>query len=93
MESLGRLAPFGMGNPTPVFSASRVEVVGEPRIIKEKHLKLNLRQGDRTIQAMAWRMAELEPLARPGAIVDVAFTVDWDDYINAWRLTLKDLRS
>lgn len=93
MESLGRLAPFGMGNPTPVFSASGVEVVGEPRIIKEKHLKLNLRQGDRTIQAMAWRMAELEPFARPGAIVDVAFTVDWDDYINAWRLTLKDLRS
>jgi len=93
MQSLGRLAPFGMGNPTPVFSACGVEVVGEPRIIKEKHLKINLRQGDRTIQAMAWRMAELEPLARPGAVVDVAFTVDWDDYIHAWRLTLKDLRT
>lgn len=92
MKRLERLAPFGMGNPTPVFSATGVEVVGEPRLIKEKHLKLNLRQEDQVFQAIGWRMAELEPLARAEGLVDAAFTIDWDDYQNAWRLTLKDLR-
>ena len=32
------LAPFGCGNPAPLFVALNVEVAGPPAVMKEKHL-------------------------------------------------------
>jgi single-stranded-DNA-specific exonuclease len=43
-ESLRGLQPFGMGNPEPVFLARGVTLMGEPKVMKEKHLKLKLRR-------------------------------------------------
>src|SRR5205809_3845693 len=38
------LAPFGAGNPRPVFAARRVEIVDGPRKRQERHPKLALKQ-------------------------------------------------
>ena len=35
-SELSALAPFGAGNPCPVFRASGVEVVDGPRVLKER---------------------------------------------------------
>ena len=43
-EQLRSLQPFGMGNPEPVFLARAVTLMGEPRVLREKHLKLKLRR-------------------------------------------------
>jgi single-stranded-DNA-specific exonuclease len=84
-ESLGRLVPFGMGNPEPVFVARATRILTEPRIVKEKHLKLKLARGAngspamaRGIDAMGWRMAERlqsQPLAF-GDSLDVAYKIE-----------------
>ncbi len=47
-----QLQPFGLGNPQPVFLARGVAPASEPRILKEKHLLLNLRQDGRTRPAI-----------------------------------------
>jgi single-stranded-DNA-specific exonuclease len=39
---LGRLEPFGVGNPQPVFAARAVRLMASPRIMKDKHIKLKL---------------------------------------------------
>lgn len=59
-EALQQLEPYGMGNPEPVFSASAVQVVAPPRILKDKHLKLKLRAGQ---FAAAQDGEELSPAA------------------------------
>ena len=41
---LAALAPFGAGNPRPIFRASGVEIVDGPRRIKERHLKMAFRR-------------------------------------------------
>jgi single-stranded-DNA-specific exonuclease len=43
-EQLRTLQPFGMGNPEPVFLARDVSMMGEARVLREKHLKLKLRR-------------------------------------------------
>lgn len=37
------LQPFGMGNPQPVFLVRNVIAASPPRVIKEKHLKVDLK--------------------------------------------------
>ena len=78
---LTALAPFGAGNPRPVFHASGVEVVDGPRRVKDRHLKLAVRQEGRTFRAMAWRSAEREPLlTEHRAAVDLVFGLEQNQY-------------
>lgn len=93
MAELARLEPHGMANPTPVFGAGGAELADDPKVLKERHLKLRLRQGEASFEAVAWRMAELEPSMRRGRPVDVAYSVEADDYWGGWRLNLKDIRT
>jgi len=45
------LAPFGIGNPEPVFVSRSVDVASQ-RILKDKHLSLNLKQKKRVFNAL-----------------------------------------
>jgi single-stranded-DNA-specific exonuclease len=80
-SELTALAPFGAGNPNPVFRASRVEVVDGPRRIKERHLKMSFRQDGRVLRGIAWRASERETFVTEhrGAI-DVAFNLEQDTW-------------
>lgn len=83
-ESLRQLEPFGMGNPEPIFVARETRLLVPPKVLKEKHAKLRLRQnsengnGVRTFDALAWRMAERiqKEAVIAGDLLDVAFTVE-----------------
>jgi single-stranded-DNA-specific exonuclease len=46
-HALELLEPYGMSNAEPVFAARGVQLVAPPRIMKEKHVKLKLRGGER----------------------------------------------
>jgi single-stranded-DNA-specific exonuclease len=89
------LAPFGAGNPRPVFSARGVEIIDGPRKLKERHLKMSLKQEGRIFRAVAWRAAERHDfLAENKAALDVAFSLEQNQYNgNIYvELTLADLR-
>ena len=74
------LAPFGCGNPAPMFAALNVEVAGPPAVMKEKHLRVMLRQNGRTLVLKAWNFAGRAAELQAGARVDVAFTLEDDAY-------------
>ncbi len=63
-EQLRALQPFGMGNPEPVFVARGVTLMGEPKVMREKHMKLKLR---RYVSSAAGQAAAKAPPAAPGA--------------------------
>jgi single-stranded-DNA-specific exonuclease len=94
-SGVASLAPFGAGNPRPVFAARRVEIVDGPRKLKERHLKMALKQDGRIFRAIAWRAAERHDyLAEHKAAVDVAFSLEQNQYNGETyvELTLADLR-
>ncbi len=89
------LAPFGAGNPRPVFAARGVEIVDGPRKLKERHLKMSLKQDGRIFRAVAWRAAERHDfLAEHKASLDVAFSLEQNQYNGETyvELTLADLK-
>jgi single-stranded-DNA-specific exonuclease len=89
------LAPFGAGNPRPVFAARRVEIIDGPRKLKERHLKMALKQDGRIFRAIAWRAAERHDyLAEHKAALDVAFSLEQNQYNGETyvELTVADLR-
>jgi len=102
LEDLGRLEPFGQGNPEPVFASRGVSLLAPPRIIKDKHIKLRVNQkrsvmkNSMSYEAVGWRMAErLEsgPL-EAGEQLDLAFTVTMNQHpeFGGLELSLEDFK-
>lgn len=95
VSDLEKLAPFGPGNPRPVFSAMGVEVADRPRRIKERHLKMALRQDRRLFRAVAWQAIAHEAwLTDHHGTVDVAFSLNQNVFNGETflELTLADIR-
>ena len=92
-EEIIQFEPFGMGNPTPVFGACGVRLVATPRILKEKHLKLRVGEGARTLDALGWGWAARTPSLEAGQQVDMAFTVERNNYqdMASLQLNIKDI--
>lgn len=81
VEAIGVMAPFGAGNTRPVFSATGVEIVDGPHVLKERHLRMTVRQNGRVFRAIAWRAAErAEFIARHRRNLDMAFSLDRNHY-------------
>jgi single-stranded-DNA-specific exonuclease len=96
VSEISALAPFGAGNPRPVFRSARVEVVDGPRVLKDRHLRMALRQGGRVIRGVAWRAAERESFVTAHrAALDVAFSVEQDTWNGEQyvQLSLADFRA
>jgi len=103
LETLGRMEPFGHGNPEPVFSSANVNLLLPPRMIKDKHVKLRVNQkldgakSSFSYEAMGWRMAErvVAMGLQPGARLDVAFkvTMNMHPEFGGLELSLEDFRT
>lgn len=88
-EMVDSLAPFGMGNPEPVFMLQEVRVASR-QVLKERHLKLRLAAGAGQLDAIGFNMV-------PGKgihdVVNLAFSLQ----VNEWsgresvQLKLKDI--
>ncbi len=102
LEKLHSLEPFGHGNPEPVFSSHNVNLLQPPMVLKEKHIKLRVKQmledqkPSFNYEAVGWRMAErlqVEAL-EPGDFLDVAFKVGMNSHpeFGGLELTLEDYR-
>jgi single-stranded-DNA-specific exonuclease len=86
-----RLQPFGSGNPVPVFVARDVWLSEAPRILKNNHLKLWLRQGQAEKDAMFFGGGERELPEPPW---DVAFTIDRNCFrgVTSCQMLVRDIR-
>lgn len=93
-EKLSLLAPFGMGNPEPVFLSENVRVEDVKLIGREKnHLKLKLSQNNsQKFDAVGFGMAENIP--QKGEMLNIVYTLEknvWEGRESV-QLKLKDLK-
>ena len=50
-QALQMLEPYGMSNPEPAFAARAVQLIAPPRILRDKHVKLKVRAGQRPLDS------------------------------------------
>jgi single-stranded-DNA-specific exonuclease len=95
MSEFAALAPFGPGNPRPKFHTSGVAIVDGPRLLKERHLKMSVKQNGRVLRAIQWNAAEREPnLTAKKNGVEIAYTIEENEYQGTKyvELRLEDFR-
>jgi single-stranded-DNA-specific exonuclease len=97
VAEIGALAPFGCGNPAPVFAVLDAEVAGPPVAWKDKHLRVPLRQNGRTLWLKAWNFAARADEMPAGSRVDAAIVLEEDSFAAAnglpgWSAVLRDVR-
>ncbi len=90
--ALERIAPFGMGNRRPLFAARGVQLAGPPQVWKDKHLKIAVRQGGRTMMMKGWGLSDLAEELRDVREVDIAFEIE-RDWFGGWGLVAKACRA
>jgi single-stranded-DNA-specific exonuclease len=95
-NELETLEPHGAGWPRPVFVTRGLRVVGEPRVMKEKHLKFNVNTSEgRVYECIWWRAAErVAATPRPGERIELAYTMEANCWNGRTRLQLvvEDMR-
>ena len=92
LDHYRKLEPFGFDNPEPVLVCSNVKPTSEPRILKEKHLRMTLRKGKYTCDAIYFGGAEY-PIPNPPW--DVAFSILRNDFRGrvSIQMNVKAIRS
>jgi single-stranded-DNA-specific exonuclease len=78
LESIRRLnafAPFGYGNPEPLFYSGPCEVVGS-KVVGERHLKMKVRQNGAVFETIGFGLAD--QYAAPHGPINFLFTPEID---------------
>ena len=92
---LRQMAPFGPGNPDPVFISRGVTTKYPPRLIKEEHLKMTVVQsGVQSIEAIAFGLGHfLDPIST-GQPFSIAYHLDENEYRGnkTLQLIIKDIK-
>ncbi len=92
-QVIEQLAPFGKGNPDPVFASKKMRIVGGPWVLKDQHLKFQVQCNGSRVDAIWWKNGALADTITTGSQVDLAYTMSRDTYLgrNKLLLTIRDM--
>lgn len=93
---LMQMAPFGNGNPVPVFASDQVYAYSYT-LLKERHLRLELYQKDcsQRFTAIAFDLARFEQIVAKGNSFSIAYTIGYNYYLGnrSIQFVIKDMRA
>jgi len=91
-DQLATLAPFGEGNPQPVFATKNVQIADAQLVGTEsKHLKLRLVDSSSgvTLEAIGFGFGDIFPQLSPEQPIDIAYILATDEWNGKRKIQLK----
>lgn len=94
IESLKLLEPYGEANNSPIFVYKNVKVDSIRTLSNDKHLKLNIKEGNFMFNAIAFNMGDKKDSIRMGDKVDILHYLELNHYngIESVQLNVKDIK-
>lgn len=95
LKLVQKMAPFGPQNTRPTFISRGLEIVGQPGIVGNNHLKFKVRQDGKVIDAIGFNLGDKLYRISPGEKnVEIAYVIDENHYQGrkTIQLRVKDLR-
>ncbi len=91
-DAMQKLAPFGTGNPAPVFMSTGVTAQNLRMIGKEKnHAKFRAAQDGRAIEAIGFNLAGAFRTIAKDDLIDIVYEIDINEWNGKETLQLKTL--
>ncbi len=87
-DALQLLEPYGSGNPLPVFALCDLKIEKITPLANNKHVKLLLSKGETRLEALAFGVPSYAVPFTEGDIIDIAVTVDSNEYGGRRNLSL-----
>ena len=94
-DAMQKLAPFGTGNPAPVFMSTGVSAQDLRMIGKEKnHAKFRAAQDGQAMEAIGFNLAKAFRKVGQNELIDIVYEIDLNEWNGKETLQLKilDLR-
>ncbi len=94
VNDINRLQPFGVDNPTPLFAVRNIKIHKISVMSGGKHLRMNLLKDGKYLDSVGFGMGEYYQYLQEGDFIDVAFSLDINDYkgFQNVKLILKDIK-
>ncbi|MEX6686011.1 single-stranded-DNA-specific exonuclease RecJ [Danxiaibacter flavus] len=78
---VSQMEPFGPENMRPVFVARNVFDTGYSKLVKEKHIRFDVKQNNSRLTGIGFDMADKLPIIQSGKSFDIVFTAE----LNEWN--------
>ncbi len=95
LNKLDQMAPFGPYNMQPVFVTKNVNLFSDPRVLKEKHLKIRVIKGkSRPFDCIGFGFGEFEPILRHTSDFSICYSISINEFRGerTLQLQLRDLK-
>ncbi len=95
MSLIAQMAPFGPGNTVPIFKTANVKAQNTARVLKDKHLKLQLSGNTRhTYDAIGFGLAEHFHTVSNGNTFNACYCIEENNYNGriSVQLRLRDIK-
>jgi single-stranded-DNA-specific exonuclease RecJ len=80
IQELEKLAPYGFGNPKPIFVSKSVYLEPQARLGNGNHLKFIVHSQDSVFQAVGFNLAEISQIENYRGQADIAYHLERDFY-------------
>ncbi|MEI7694832.1 MAG: single-stranded-DNA-specific exonuclease RecJ [Chlorobium sp.] len=93
---LEQCAPFGHGNREPLFVSEALALFGQPKLLKERHVKFSVRDNNgRTFDVIGFDRPDVyaELVAATNPVFSMVYSVEkrmWNNRVQ-WQMKLKDM--
>jgi len=95
VDTLNLFSPFGPQNLRPIFLTRNLEILGEPYVVGNNHLKIKVKKNNRIFDAIGFGFGDwVKPLSMRRIKIDLVYVIERNTWNGNSRLQLriKDLR-